>query len=279
MGQKNKRASFGELDGATREEILDIINPVRYTVLTDKFWAFKNAPAGTGLNYYGGYYNFFVGNDDFALSVAFGAPTVSWGAHFFFVVGAVPGGTVTIRVSGPSISDEGAIEPADTEDVIINTGSPIDTYVETTKKWIGQINAIVVSGAPINCNYGFAKYWDNMNTDFTVTATEATWLGGANDPDINLCLRHHRLTGWTYNVGAAPDPPSPIVNLDETQAPFYDGVRNTSNGAWKRVGLDHFIEGSGSEGLILEVSNSVNRAFELGVFQVQIQVTQEATLI
>jgi len=279
MGQKNKRASFGELDGATREEILDIINPVRYLVHSDKFWAFESPAGSFGINYYGGYYNFFAGNDDFALSVAFGAPTVSWGAHFFFVTGAVPGGTVTIRVSGPSITDQGAIEPADTEDVIINAGSPIDTYVETTKKWVGQINAIVVSGAPINCNYGFAKYWDDDNTDFKVVGVEATWLAAANDPDVNFRLLHHKPTGWTYNVGAEPTPPDPIVTMDESQAPFYDGVRGTSNGAWKRVDINADVSGSTDEGIIIEVSTSANKAFELGTFQLHVEQMREAILI
>jgi len=278
MGTKNKRSSFGELDGATREELLDLLNPVSYIVKTDKFWAFKNAPAGTGLVYYGGYYNFFSGNDTFTTSVNFGNSTLSWGAHFFVVLGAAAADALQITVSGPSISDEGVLNPVDSE-AINCSGGVLNSYFETAKKWVGQVSVIVTAGTPVNCNYGYTKYWDNMNTDFKIIGVEATWLGGANDANINIGIRHHKATGWSYRVGTTPVPPLYIADIDTVQASLYDGVRSTSNGAWKRTDLDVDIAGSNSEGTIIEVTNSVNRAFELGMVQLQIQVTQEATLI
>ena len=142
-------------------------------------------------------------------------------------------------------------------------------YYETSKKWLGQVSAVVNSGPDLLCNYGWAKYWDYSNTDFTVSGLEATWLGGANDTGADISLLHHTATGWTYNAGSEPTPPTAIASM-ATDYVTENDVKNNEQGAWKRTNLSTAVTGSGSEGVIVEVVTTANKAFELGTFQLTI---------
>ncbi len=232
---------------------------------SEKSWAFNSPQGSTGSFYVGGYYDFGATPNDFAPALAWGTANASYAAHFFIVTGAVPGGNVTIRVTGTSITDAAVRVAVDTEDIVVTAGTAVDTYFETSKKWIGQVEISVFAGTPFDNNYGWAKYWDNGNRNFTVRGLEAVWLGGANDANADIHLHHHRATGWTFNAGAPPDEPTPIATLQVDHNTEYE-VRNNEHGAWKRTNLSTAVAGSSSEGTLIEIVNTANRAFELGTF-------------
>lgn len=225
----------------------------------ERSWSWQS-PAGSGTYYVAGYYEFGATANNFAPALNWGTANASYAAHFFIVTGAVPGANVTIRVTGTSITDLGVRTPGDTEDIVIPAGTPVNSYFEY-KKWLGQVQISVVAGAPISCNYGWCKYWDNANTDFIVTAFEAVWYGNANDATPNILLRHHKTTGWTYNAAAPPTPPASMADMN-TDHVVEIQVRNNEYGAWKRTNIATAVNGSGPEGVIIEMLTTANAAFD-----------------
>jgi hypothetical protein len=233
------------------------------TAVKEVPWTFQSPGGSTGVNYSGGFYEFFSGNADLAVPAVFGTPNAAKAAHYFVVLGGVAPDDITITVTGTSITDAGVRTPGDTDTIVIPNGSPVDSYFETPKKWLGQVSATVTSGTPTQVNYGFSKYWDSGNTDFTVTGFEVTWLGGANDANPNIQLIHHSSVGWTYNAGSTPTPPTPIADMALTYTPEKQ-IINGEEGAFKITGLSEDIDGSIDEGTIWAITNSANNAFELG---------------
>jgi hypothetical protein len=237
---------------------------------TDKSFAFSS-PAGTsGIFYAGGFYEFFSGNDDFSPgATSFGTASTAKAAHFFVVLGAITDDELTIRVTGTSITDAGVRTTSDTQDIVIPISTAADTYFETSKKWLGQISIQVQSGTAKDCNYGFCKYWDDRNTNFILSAIEATWLAGATDANIDLGIIHHQATGWTYNVGSTPTPPTAVTSMSADHSTDVQLVNN-EHGAWKHTGLSEPIAGGDGEGTIIQITTSANKAFEQGNFIISI---------
>ena len=237
------------------------------TTASEKAWAFESATGSSGIFYYGGFYDFGASNDNFNPSLASGWGTTnkSYAAHFFVVAAAGgAGGTDTvIRITGTSITDAAVRTAADTEDLTLDDAGAAGAYYETTKKWIGNITVVKQSGPDLECNYGWTKYWDNNNTDFIVDGIEVTILAGANDTGFNLRLLHHKTTGWTYNAGSTPTPPTPIAALQTDHVTEYE-LANNENAAWKRDDLATAIAGGNGEGTIWEITTTANRAVETG---------------
>ena len=239
---------------------------------SEKFWGYSSPIGATGINYYGGFYNFAGTADDLSSTPAttYGTANSSYAAHFMIVLGATAVDKIVIRVKGTRITDTG-VRTANYEATLsIPDASNANFMKETPEKFIGQITAKVISGTAKNVNYGFAKYWDNNNNNFTVKGFETTWLGGANDGAANMEILHHKDTGWTYNAAAEPDPPTPIaaMNTDHvTEINIVDG----EEGAWKRSNLDQDILGIENEGTILKLTTGANRAFEHGSFALRIE--------
>ena len=242
----------------------------RGTPASEKAWHFVSQSAGSGTNYFGGFYIFNSGDDDFSATQTLGVANASYAAHGFLVLGANTVDDVTIRFSGTSVDDEGNRTGTDTEDVVFTHPAVVDNYVETTKKWIGQVDIDLISGTAVTCNWGYAKYWDNNNTDFIVLGLEATWRGGANDNDPDLQLLHHKDTGWTFNVGAEPTPPTALASMKTDHTPEYL-VKNNVPGAWKRTDLNVEVNGGNDEGTIICMVTNQNKAFELGNFLLRIR--------
>ncbi len=237
------------------------------TTPTDHTWAFRSRGAGAGTFYWGGFYDFGATDNDFNPAATHGTADKAYGAHVF-IVNALHGGggDTTIQVSGTSITDAGVRDATpDTEILTITSGAAAGTYAETTKKWIGQVTLTKVGGNDTLCNYGFCKYWDNHDTNFTILGLEATWLAAANDAGFNIKLRHHKATGWTYNNGAPPTPPTELDSLQTDYVTEYEAAIG-EEGAWKRSGFSTNVEGSGSEGTIIEVVTTAANTIELGNF-------------
>jgi hypothetical protein len=119
-------------------------------------------------------------------------------------------------------------------------------------------------------NYGFVKYWDNNNSDFIVKGFEATWLGGADDTDTDIILRHHKTTGWTYNAGASPTPPTAIAQMTTDHSTDSETFKDEQH-AWKRTNLSTSVGGGSSEGTIIEMVTGSNLAIERGTFLLTIR--------
>lgn len=230
---------------------------------SEKSWGFLSQVAGTGTNYFGGFYIFNSGNSDFTATETLGIANTSYAAHLFLVLGANTDDDLTIRVSGTSVDDEGNRTAADTQDIVFTHPATTNDYAETPKKWIGQVSIDHISGTAKDCNWGFCKYWDNQNSDFIVLGLEATWRGGANDADPDLQLIHHKATGWTYNAGAEPTPPTPLASMKTDHTPE-NLVKNNVPGTWKRTDLNQEINGGDSEGTIFAMVTNSNKTFEMG---------------
>jgi hypothetical protein len=225
-------------------------------------WSGSKDTVGTDTIYLGGYYELGPTSNDFDPALTgIGSPDNSAAAHVFIVIGAVPVSTTTIRVSGVSIDDEGNRNGSDSEDITVPTDASVSDYFETSKKWLGEVTIDHISGTIIECNFGFAKYFDNENTDFTITGIEATWWGGADDSGADILLRHHKTSGWTYNAGSTPTPPTALASMS-TDHGTEDNVKNAESGAWKRVDLNQAVDGSGSEGVIIELQQGVSNTWQ-----------------
>lgn len=238
------------------------------TTASEKSWAFSSPTGSSGTFYVGGFYIHVAQDNDFNPSVNLGTANSSYAAHVYFVTAS--GATDTeITVTGTSITDAGVRQAADTEVVALTNGAA-DVYYETSKKFIGLVTVNKTAGTDRLCNYGWAKYWDNNNTDFIVSGFEATWFGGATDANADIQLLYHTATGWTYVAGANPaTPPAALADLQTDHDTEYS-VINNENGAYKRANLNQAVDGDTSEGTIIKIVTGQNKTFELANFIMRI---------
>ena len=240
---------------------------------SEKSWPFRSRSGASGTTYADGFYKHSGTANDFSAGPTFGTANSAYGAHFFVVTGADTVDELTLTITGTSITDAGVRNATpDTENIVIPNSTTAGAYYETVKKWLGTVTITVASGTAKVCDFGYAKYWDNNNTDFAVTGLEATWLGGADDTSPNIILRHHKgsagNTDWTY-TGSGATPPTAIAAM-ATDYSTEDNVKNGENGAWKRDNLSVNINGNDSEGTIIDIVTTANKKFELGAFLLRI---------
>jgi hypothetical protein len=240
--------------------------------ISAKSWSFETVNAG--IDYIGGFYDFFSGDDDFSpAAINFGHADRAVSAHVFVVIGAVPVGLVQITVTGDSIDDLGNPVLADSEVINVPNSSAVGSYFETSKKFNGVVTFQTTLGTAITCNYGWSKYHDSNNTDFTVRGLEALWSSEANDTTSDLALLHHKATGWTFNAGSTPTPPAAIARRT-TDLGANNAHANGFPGAWKRTNLNQAIAGSASEGIIVEITSEKagvgSQSFRLLNFEVSL---------
>lgn len=250
------------------------------TSASEKSWAFDSPAGSSGTFYFGGFYDFGASHNDFDPVINWGTANASYAAHFFVVLGDTTVDELTITVTGTTITDAGARATAQTDTIVIPDATGADAYYETDKKFLGLVTVEATGGTAKDCNYGWSKYWDNNNTDFTVVGVEATWLGGANDAAPDISLLHHTDTGWTYNAGAVPTPPTALASMD-TDHSTESQVVNNEQGAYKRDNLNQAVSGSASEGTIVEVVTTANKAFELGtvLLRINAEVSSQSNIV
>ena len=235
-----------------------------------------NSPAGSsGVFYVGGSY--FAPAGEAALTQpaghtqTLGSANVSYAAHAFAVAkgdGATDGSDLVLTVTGTSIDDEGNRNASDSEVVVADAllaTFATDTYMETSKKWIGQVTYTLTSsgGGTFNCsfNYGFAKYEDFGNQDYSVTFFECTGRAGANDTGFNIKLYYHSPANWTYSAAAFVPGGTVLANHNTD----HSTEKNLANGEpinYKRVDLNQDVNGNDSEGLVVEITTGANKAVE-----------------
>lgn len=230
-------------------------------------WSFQT---NTTTGYAGGFYDFAGSASDFN-SVSFGTVNAARAAHLLIVTGAVPGSTTTIQVTGTSITDAGVRTPSDTENLVVVASTAIDSYFETTKKWNGQVTINRLSGTAIFCNYGWAKYHDSQNLNFVVLGFECLWDSDSTDSTSDIELRHHTDTGWTYNFGAPPVPPTAIASRSGDY--IAENTQQVGEGAWKRSNLGLAVTGSGVGGILFEVTSGSTGGGALSFRQMSLEVS------
>ena len=237
------------------------------TSRSTKIWTFESPAGSTGVFFFGGSYQFHSAAFTPAGGTNVGTANASYAAHALVVLGATSVDMV-VSVTGTSITDNGVRTAADTEN-IVTTGGSANDYFETKKKWIGQVSYALDSGTGAIINAGFAKYWDFANTNFTVVALEALWLGAATDAGFNMQLIHHKNTGWTYGAGGDPTFPTPIADMNVDHVTEIS-VINGEEGAWKRVNLSVPVRGAASEGILFCITTTANKAIEIGNLEVTV---------
>jgi hypothetical protein len=251
-----------------------LMDPARVNKNIDtKSKPFSSNGISSGVQYIGGYYK--APDTDSNLTQAsttqvYGTANGSYAAHAFIVAaaaGVTDGSDLVLTVTGTSINDSGVRTTSDSEIVVADaTAASTDQYLETSKKWIGQITYTLSStgGTTFNFdfNYGFAKYEDYWNVDFTVAGLEVTGLANATDSSFDIELLHHKDTGWTYAATGFVPGDGAIAQFSVDHA-TESSLINGDNFAWKRDNLTTFVSGGNGEGILWRITTGQNNSVQI----------------
>jgi hypothetical protein len=242
-----------------------------------KSYTFTSRGVGAGTFYVAGYYEastLDANLTEILTTVTLGSANISYAAHAFIVAGgagaaAGGAGAVEIEVSGTSITDAGVRTAADTEIVVADiTTLALNQFAETSKKWLGQVTYTLqnASGSTqttfsVDFNYGFNKYEDFGNIDFTLTNFECVGLGGAADTSFNIRLLKQDSANWTYSAAAFVPGGTELLNMNTD----HSTEQNVASGipfAYKRAGLSEVVNGNDSEGVVVEITTGANNTVQ-----------------
>lgn len=249
-------------------------NSVEYLLGGDvpsfKSYTFRSQDPGSGVNYIGGFYQSPV--TDANLTNA--SPTITYGeanhpyaAHAFIVSGGngtTDGSDLILTVSGTSITDAGVRTEVDSQ-IIEATAidSALNSYHETPKKWLGTtVYTLSSTGGTVfdySFNYGFCKYEDWGNRDFTITDFEVTGSPNMNDSGFEIELIHHKAIGWSYHATAFVPGAAPLYKMTTTHGTESD-LDSGEPFAFKLAGVSVPVNGGDSEGTIIRVTTGANNS-------------------
>jgi len=250
---------------ATTGKVLVTLNRITRCDIS-KTYPFSSSGLGSGTFWIGGFYDFAttsVALNQGSLTQTHGVAGVAKAAHAGIVpsgAGTVDTGQVGLRVTGIRDYEDGTIQTAAQTGIVTEDITTLTTnvYVETVEKFSGQVTfeLYVVSGSPttysLTFNYGFAKYDDIQDRDYTIRSFECKWQGNANST-LDVALMKHTGTGWTYAASGFVAGNGDICRKSVDQ-PLAGDAGNNEDGAYKRVGLNEYIAGqSGIEGHVIQV--------------------------
>ena len=242
-----------------------------------KEYSFTTQGIGNGTFWTGGFYDAPATDSNLtqaSTTQTYGSANGAYAAHAFLVAGGVGtasggAGPVTIVVSGTSFTSAGVRTPGDSEVIVTDIAAmSTDAYYETSKKWLGTVTYTLTVGATAHTlyaadfNYGFAKYDDFGNRNFTVTDFEAVGLAGATDTGYGVTLYHHNDTGWTY-AATGFEPGGVVLASSATDLSTDGKLWNTENFSYKRTGLSTPVSGIGLEGTVVKIITTTNNALEI----------------
>jgi len=251
------------------------VAPVRIPrPIASKSYNFSSNGIGAGTYWKGGFYDWSTVDANLtqaSASVTYGA-NVSKAAHVGIVPSAagvvVGGGQVGVRVTGTQDSESGVQIAAQTAIITSDiTTLTANVMAECSEKFSGNvlIELYVVTGTPtsysLDFNYGYSKYEDFSNSDFTVTGFDCEWQGGATDASPDIALYHHKPIGWTYAATGFTPGNSEICRKSVDQA-ITGGTLNNEDSAYKRVSLDTFVHGDTDEGILVQIITNANGTFQ-----------------
>lgn len=250
------------------------ISDVQRRNITAKSYSFTSQGIGSGTYYKAGFYDFASADanlDQGNLTQTYGDAAVAYSAHVFIVcggAGTVDTGVVGLKVSGTKIDDAGVLTPGYSETLIPDITAVALNEAFEGAKFVGTITyeLFTVSGAPVNysldINYGYAKYEDFGNRDFYLAGAECLWQGGATDnTGFDIILYHHSVTGWTYHATTFIPGGTILAQRSVDEVGFLK-VASSIDSAWKRTGLNNYINGSGAEGLIYQIDTGANNTMQ-----------------
>lgn len=255
-----------------------------YGLLTTKSYGFTSQGVGAGSYYVAGYYDAPVTDANLtqaSLTQAYGTANGSYAAHAFIVAalaGVTDGSDLILTVTGTSITDAGVRTAVDSEVIVAAcTGASLNAYYETTKKWIGIITFTLSSTAGtaynFDFNYGFCKYEDFGNHNFTTLGFEAVGSSGATDGSFDIILYHHCSSDWNYSAGAFVPTPTVITDLQTVHNTEYSTV-NGHPFAFKRFPLSTVVAGAGSEGVVVKVVTGQNNTVQSSDIHIGVKFTE-----
>jgi len=216
-------------------------------------------------HYFGGYYEAPAAHAVLTIggtvTQTLGTAGEAKGAHAFCVASAAGGTDLVLTVTGVSITDAGVKNDSDSEVIVADTdAASTDEYFETTKKWLGQVTyTLTGSSGAFTFNYGFCKYEDFGNRNFTITDFEITGHGGASESALDVQLLHHKTTGWTYSAAAFVPGDGAVVDL-ATDYGTNNNLTANEDFAYKRASLSTSVTGGNGEGVIVRVITAVNNS-------------------
>ncbi|MHC4762832.1 MAG: hypothetical protein ACYS71_05600 [Planctomycetota bacterium] len=262
---------------ATQQSVKAYVDDQIAAAPVTRSYTFTSRGVGAGIFYIAGYYNAPAADanlNEGSPTVVLGTANISYAAHAFLVAGgagaaAGGAGAVEIEVSGTSITDAGVRTPGDTQVIVADiTTLALNQFAETSKKWIGQVTYTLqnASGSTqttfsVDFNYGFNKYEDFGNKDFTLTDFECVGLGGAADSSFNIRLLKQDVSNWTYSAAAFVPGGTELLNMNSIHSTEQD-VANGIPFAFKRSGLSETVDGNDSEGLVVEITTGANNTVQ-----------------
>jgi hypothetical protein len=243
-----------------------------------KSYPFTSTGVNAGTYWIGGFYDFATTSitlTQASTTQTYGTINIAKDAHAGMVASAVGvvtgGGQVGLRITNSiKDSEDGTPQTAAQSGIITEDITTLSTndYMETVEKWSGVITyeLYVVSGSPtaysLTFNYGFAKYDDIQDRDYTIKGFEAKWQGNANST-LDVALMKHTLLGWTYSATGFVAGNGDICRKLVDQQLAGD-VQNNEDGAWKRINLNSYVAGqSGLEGHIIQVITGANGTIQI----------------
>jgi len=232
----------------------------------------------SGTHYAGGFYEapaahvvLTIGG---AVTQTLGSAGEMKAAHAFCVASGAGGTDLVLTVTGISIASDGTRNDSDSEVIVADAdAATTDQYFETTKKWLGQVTFTLTGAAgAFTFNYGFVKYEDFGNRDFTLTDFEMTLHGSANETGFDVQLLHHKATGWTYSAAAFEPGTGAVVSSLTDNSSTNDNFTSGDYAAYKRAGLTTAIMGNDGEGTIIRMITAVNNSVSHGTLHIGVTV-------
>ncbi|MBT6051109.1 hypothetical protein HN682_05280 [Candidatus Peregrinibacteria bacterium] len=253
-------------DGAGTEHLIHPVTAFKSFTLSDV--------GNAGIHYTAGWYRAAAADETLTIggtvTRTYGTAGQAHGAHAFCVASGAGGTDLVLTVTGVSITDAGVRNDADSEIIVADAdAASTDEYFETSKKWLGQVTyTLTGSSGAFTFNYGFCKYEDFGNKDFTVTDFEmGDFLAGASETGLNVKLKLHSSSGWTYHASAFVPGGTTICDL-ATDYGTNNDIANGDDGSYKRAALSQAVLGSSSQGIIVEVTTAVNNSIDAANFHV-----------
>lgn len=247
---------------------------------TTAFKAYSVADIGTnGTHYFAGFYEAPAAH--VVLTIG-GAVTQTYGtagrmkaAHAFCVASGAGGADLVLTVSGVSIGEDGVRNDADSEVIVADCDEAItDQYFETTKKWLGQVTYTLTGAAgSFTFNYGFCKYDDFGDRDFTINKFECVAHAGGNETGFDIQLLHHKATGWTYSAAAFVPGTGALVSSLTDYSATNDNSATNEEFAYRRIGLTTAVAGQSKEGLLIKMVTAVNNSISWADMHVGVTLT------
>lgn len=241
---------------------------------------FKSLPVMTPSTdrwYIGGFYDAPAADANLTQAGAtqtYNSANVGHGAHAFVVLGdagTVDAGTVALIVSGTSIADDGTRAAADSETLLADiTDGVTDQYIQSTKRWIGQITfSLVVTGGgaatySLDFNYGLAQFETLGREAYVLEGFDIIGESGANEGSFDVTVFKHATTGWTYSAAAFTPGGTTLANLQTDYNTEYELV-NGEFFSYQRYGLASLIDGANGEGVIIAVDTPTSASALTGV--------------